>query len=515
MSRARADGTARRRNQRTKTSVSFGVMLAAVAAAWGTLSLAALASSRADEIGLPFSLLNRFFLAAGDQPATGGEEKAGEDKSDKEENAEEKKTIETEDWNAHVQSTTVFYGYPPIHSPYVGPQSLPGDGQYKYTESITGFFGMRLPVPGAELYYNPEYNSGYGIGETSTTGLAGFPDGDAQKAGAHFPGRPNIAARLFLRETIGFGGGQEAVESDQNQLAGYRDISRLTVTIGKFAIPDLFDDNSYSHDPRTQFQNWALMDAGAWDYGADQKGYTHGIALELNQKDWAVRGGYFSVPRVSNVNDLSENFTGKYGSFNFEAEDRYTIADQPGVFRVLPWFNRANMGSYRLAVANAATDPLGINDALDASRKDRTKYGLVLNMEQALSDDLGAFARYSWNDGKEEIMSFTDITTSYSAGLSLKGARWGRPDDVVGLAGIVDTISHQEIGFLKAGGTGILIGDGQLSHYAPEGIIETYYSLQLTKPLALTFDYQFFANPAYNQDRGPVHVFLLRAHLQF
>jgi high affinity Mn2+ porin len=64
------------------------------------------------------------------------------------------------------------------------------------------------------------------------------------------------------------------------------------------------------------------------------------------------------------------------------------------------------------------------------------------------------------------------------------------------------------------GGLGILIGDGALN-YRPEKILETYYSFVLQKKLALTFDYQFITNPAYNADRGPVSIFSGRLHAEF
>ena len=274
------------------------------------------------------------------------------------------------------------------------------------------------------------------------------------------------------------------------------------------SIPDFFDNNSYSHDPRTQFMNWSLMDAGAYDYAADPKGYSDGMVLELNQKSWAVRYGYFFVPIYSNSRFLEESFDGK-GAHNLELEERYSLADQPGVCRILGFANIVNAGSYRATLADPSLD-------LDiaATRTTRVKYGYVLNIEQAINDDLGLFSRYSWNDGQEEVISFADIDQSFSAGASLKGTKWGRPDDTVGLAGVINTLSHAQIEFIKAGGLGILIGDGTLN-YASEEIMETYYSYHLFKPLSVTFDYQFINNPAYNQDRGPVHVLTGRIHLEW
>src|SRR5580658_4787724 len=194
-----------------------------------------------------------------------------------------------EDWSAHFQLTVVGQGYPGFPSTVQGADSLPAHGQIRETISGTAFFGGRLPWSGGELYFDPEFNQGFGLART--LGVDGFVNGEAQKAGFDTP-KPNVA-RLFLRQTFGLGGAQETLEPDANQLGETVDIARVTVTAGKMAVPDIFDDNQYAHDPRTTFLNWSLWESAAWDYPADQKGYTDGLALELNEKDWALRGGWF------------------------------------------------------------------------------------------------------------------------------------------------------------------------------------------------------------------------------
>jgi high affinity Mn2+ porin len=416
-------------------------------------------------------------------------------------------TPEPQNWNLHFQTTAIGQGYPAFHG-VNGPQSLSSQGQVKETRSDTLFAGVRMPWSSSEnsteFYLDPETVQGFGLSHVA--GVGGFPSGESEKAGSDYP-RLNIA-RGFLRQTFGFGGEQEALESDQNQLAGARDISRLTISVGKVAVTDFFDNNSYSHDARSQFMNIALMDGGAYDYAGDQKGYTDGAVFELNQAGWAIRYGYFFAPKYANAPDLEENYNGK-GAHNLELEERYKIADQPGVLRMLGFANIANAGSYRDALAYA--DP---TEGLDATRTARVKYGFVLNAEQALSDDLGLFSRFSWNDGQEEIVSTTDIDQSLSLGASFKGTRWGRPDDTVGVAGAIDMLSQAQVDYFKAGGLGIIVGDGFLD-YAPEDILETYYNYRVFKPLWLTGDYQFIANPGYNATRGPANIFSVRAHIEF
>ncbi|HUC66273.1 MAG TPA: carbohydrate porin [Stellaceae bacterium] len=412
-----------------------------------------------------------------------------------------------EDWSLHFQSTFIGQGYPAFPSTVEGPNSLPSHGDIRETFSATGFLGRRMPWDGGELYFNPELNQGFGLGHT--LGVDGFVNGEAQKAGYDTPD-PNVA-RLFLRQTFGLGGEQETLAPDLNQLGETVDVSRVTVTAGKFAAPDIFDNNRYAHDPRVDFFNWSLWEAGAWDYPADTKGYTGGLATELNEKDWALRGGWFLEPTIANQRDLDTRFWKHFGSV-IELETRHDWLGEPGVLRYLVFANRAHMGSLQQAVDLA--EETGTPADIAAVRADRWKVGFALNLEQSLTEDLGLFSRLSWNDGRTEAWAFTDIDRSFTLGLSLKGTSWGRSRDTIGLGGAVNGLSHEHQLFFANGGVGILAGDGSLD-YAPEGIIETYYSYSVIEPVALTFDYQFVANPAFNQARGPVHVFALRAHVEF
>jgi high affinity Mn2+ porin len=413
--------------------------------------------------------------------------------------------VETRDWSLHGQMTGVYQGDFGFRSPYRGPNSLSGDEQWRETISATLYLGRRL-WQGGELYFNPEFNQGFGL--SHSLGIASFSSGEAQKAGFDTP-KPNVA-RLFLRQTFGLGGATEAVEDDLNQIAGSVDVSRIVVTAGKFSVVDIFDDNQYAHDPRTQFLNVALGDSVAWDYPADAKGYTDGVAVELNQQNWALRGGWFLMPKIANTRNLEPRFWTRFGSV-VELDTRHELFGEPGKIRYLAFANRAPMANLRQAVAFAAAN--GTVPDFATVRRDRWKAGVALNLEQAVSDDLGVFTRLSWNDGKTEGWAFTDIDSGASLGLSLKGTAWGRKADTVGLAGAANFLSTAHQAYFAAGGTGIFVGDGRLN-YAPETIVETYYGIDIAKPLSLTLDYQFVVNPAFNADRGPVSIFAARSHLQ-
>jgi high affinity Mn2+ porin len=413
---------------------------------------------------------------------------------------------ESDAWNVHAQTTLLPQGYLSFRAPYTGTNSLPGSGHLQETWTTTAFLGVRL-WEGGEFYFNPELAQGFGL--NGTLGLAGFPNGEAQKAGAAFPKiRPQ---RYFLKQTFGLGGEQEEVADAPNQLPGKRDIDRITLIVGRFAIGDFFDGNSYAKDPRADFMNWAMWSSVAYDFPADLPGYTRGAVVELNRKDWAVRAGLFEVPNAPN----SDVLVFKTGGAAVEFEGRYSIFDQPGKLRLGVFGNRGNTGNYRQALAIEAGDPtLDINDVMTSIRRDNPKYGFYANAEQQIVKDVGLFARASWNDGQNEILSFTDVDRSVSGGLSVKGSYWGRAADTFGIGGAVNGLSAAHRDFLAAGGLGLLIGDGALN-YRHERIFETYYAYSLNKNFTLTADYQFITNPAYNADRGPVHIFSGRLHGEF
>lgn len=419
----------------------------------------------------------------------------------------EDKPGERAEWSLHGQTTFIQQATPRFRSPYAGEFSfLPT--QSRQIWSLTAYVGRRL-WEGAELYVNPELNQGFGL--SRTLGIAGYINGEAQKAGAPYPKlRPQ---RYFLRQVFGLGGETEAVPDGLNQIAGTRDIDRITVTVGKFAVGDFFDDNAYAHDPRLNFNNWSFWASSAFDFPANLPGFTQGAVVELNRKEWAVRAGFFQVPKDPNSDVLDPRIDRKGGAV-VELEQRYDVGEQSGKLRLGVFSNSGRSADYRQATALANVSGLDPNDAAFQNRKDRRKSGVYANLEHTLTPDLGLFARASYNDGRSQIMSFTDVDRSLSGGLALKGTAWDRPKDTIGIGASGNFLSAAHRDFLAAGGLGLLIGDGRLT-YAPEQAIETYYKLNLTRSADLTFDYQRVTNPGYNADRGPVNVFGLRLHAEF
>jgi high affinity Mn2+ porin len=414
--------------------------------------------------------------------------------------------IEAANWNVHGQYTFVGQGYPSFRSPYEGAKSLAGSQQFQNTQSATAYVGLRL-WEGAEFYINPELMQGFGLSEVS--GIAGFTNGEAQKS--NFPAPRFNVARIFLRQTFGLGGEQETISDGPNQLTGKQDVSRITVTAGKFAVTDAFNGNVYANDPRTTFLNWNIYGGGSYDWTMDKLSWTWGTFVDFNQKDWAFRTGYFLLPTVSNSDNFDTHIPDR-GQYTAELELRYQLFSQPGKLRFFGWLNHGTMGGYVDALALPLTSPNYPDITL--TRRTRTNYGLVANIEQSISADLGIFSRATWSPGLTEIMGWTDCSESLSFGTVLTGTAWGRPNDKIGVAGVVEGLSAEARSYFAAGGMGILIGDGQLN-YRREQILEAYYAYSLNKWATLTFDYQFINNPGYNADRGPVSVFSGRFHAEF
>lgn len=410
------------------------------------------------------------------------------------------------DWNLHGQFTGVTQYHPSFHAPYSGANSLDAAADNATTLDATLFAGVSL-WRDAALYANLELDQGFGL--SNTLGIAGFPSGEAYKVGADKPYWR--VPRLFLREVFPWGAHSAPVPDAANQLpeGGIQD--GLVLTIGKFSIVDLFDTNVYAHDPRADFLNWAVIDSGAFDYAADAWGYTTGVAIEGNRGRWSLRAGLFNLSRIPNGKTTEPHFQ-QYSTV-VELERRMEWDGQPGKVKALVYLNRGRMGRYRDALAFAATEG-GIPDTAMV-RRDASRTGFALNVEQAIRESLGAFLRLSANDGSKEAFEFTDINRSLAVGVSAGGRGWRRPEDQSGVAVVISAVSGGARRYFELGGLGILVGDGQLPAARTEQILEGYYRLQLLPSLALTLDMQHVRHPAYSRDRGSVNIAGVRVHAEF
>jgi high affinity Mn2+ porin len=411
-----------------------------------------------------------------------------------------------QNWAFHAQATFVLQANARFHSPYQGPNSLDHRSHAKETFDLTAYLGVR-PWKGAEVWVNPEIDQGFGL--SNTLGTAGFPSGEAYKVG-----KVNPYAKLprwFLRQTIDLGGAKEKIDPDLNQLAGRQTANRIVLTIGKFSVVDVFDTNDHAHDPRSNFLNWTIIDAGTFDYAANAWGYTYGSAAELYEGPWTFRAGIFALSDVPNSEKLDSSF--KQNELVGEIEHRHSIHSLPGTLKVTIFRNRGRMGRFEDAIrlAEIAGGPADIV----AVRRTRSRAGVSFDFEQQVAKATLVFVKGGVADGGIEPFEFTDVDRTLAAGVSIKGEAWGRANDTFGIAGVINGIGGVHEQFLNLGGLGILVGDGKLPHPGPEQLIEGYYDFAIAKELHVSVDGQFINHPAYNRDRGPVPVAAVRVHAEF
>jgi high affinity Mn2+ porin len=430
-------------------------------------------------------------------------------------------------WSLHYQFTTIVQGHTGFHGGgYDGRNTLSEEADTALSVTTTLFVGRRL-WRGAGLYLNPEIAGGRGVGHRNSqspydeslyapaVGIAGFPNGETFRIGS---ARPALyIARIYLEQIFPIGNSDEQeVESGTNQVKGTVPASRIVLTAGKFSVADMFDNNRYAHDPRSQFLNWSLMSLGAWDYPANTRGYTWSLAVEYIRPTYAIRAAASLMPKTANGNVLDWNIS-RTGALTVELEKQYTLLRRPGIVRVLGFRNVTKAPAYAVATrlleqTGSVGDPPFI---LTGDQYGGVKYGVGLNLEQPLGETGGLFARLSWNDGHTATWAFTEIDRSLTVGGLIGGRQWHRPNDGIGLSVAVNGISPDHRAFLNAGGFGFMLGDGSLPDYGTENSLEAYYSARVARTLYLTVDYQFVQHPGYNADRGPVHLFALRTHVEF
>jgi high affinity Mn2+ porin len=417
-------------------------------------------------------------------------------------------------WSSHFQLTIINQTHSGFKAKYSGTNSLADTVEPSATSVTTTLFLGRRLWKNAYFFFNPELSGGAGL--SYAVGVAGALNGETYRIGN--PSPSISVARAYLQQIIPLGGpGLDDVADAANQVEGKIPSRRLTIIIGKFSMADFYDKSTFSHDPRSQFLNWALMSNGAWDYPANTKGYTEGLQLEWAVPGWSIRVSSVAEPRIANHSTMEYVF-GKSASETGEIEHDYSIGKQPGALRLLFSYTDSRAPSYKAGLAALADNDTTLLKIISGNGENPGfgghKTAVCLSAEQAITDNIAFFGRAGWNDGKYATWAFTEIDQTLSAGFSFKGARWGRDGDVGGVAGVINGISADHRAFLKVGGYGFIIGDGYLN-YGHEEILETYYNAKLFPAVFVTADYEFVNHPGYNKDRGPVHVFAIRGHFEF
>jgi high affinity Mn2+ porin len=416
-------------------------------------------------------------------------------------------------WWLSGQANVIFQGRPGFHSSYESTNSFRNSSEYKTSLVGTLYTALR---PTQSVRYNTDiildFESAGGRGLSQALGLAGFTNLDVVR-------NPNLGTKPYLaryqvHQTIGLTSETTAQESGPFAVAPAVPVRRIELRGGKLTLPDFFDMNSVGSDSHLQFMNWTIDNNGAWDYAADTRGYTVGGIAEYDDRAWSIRYGIFAMPVVANGIDLDWAFSRAHGQ-NSEFELRHSwVPDRKGVTRILFFANRAHMGTYREANDAFLNHIDATPDILQHEHTGALKYGFGYNTEQELSKNLIVFGRFGWNEGQHESYAYTEVDQTVSAGAAYSGAAWNRPADRVAVAFVSNAIKSDHQEYLKLGGKGFILGDGNLN-YGRETIVESYYTLHVKRGLYYSLDIQQITNPGYNRDRGPAWVGSVRAHVDF
>ena len=407
------------------------------------------------------------------------------------------------------QANFIFQTHPPFHAPYSGRNSLDPNYEKATSRVLTLYTGLRLN-DSTELLVDIEEAGGDAL--STGLGLAGAPDLDIVRnpllSKAPYLGRGMIHKVFALSN--------DKVENSRSFLSLFDELPRrrLEIRFGKFSMVDFFDLNSVGSDTHFQFANWTVDNNGAYDYAADTRGYTVGVVAEFQDRNWGFRFGEALMPKVANGIDLVWK-PWQVHAENFEYELRKAIIPKRGgVVRVLAFTNYANMGIYRDAIAQYKAGLVAVPDITHHPWHITRKYGFGLNLEQNLTKNLTAFARFGWNNGKTESFAYTEVEQTLAGGVGASGAWWHRRYDRAGIALVTNAIGKDHQEYLAFGGLGFLLGDGAL-HYGRENIVESYYTAHVWRGIYIGPGLQHIVNPGYNRDRGPVLIPSFRVHLEF
>jgi high affinity Mn2+ porin len=407
------------------------------------------------------------------------------------------------------QANFIFQAHPGFPADYSGPNSLRSTFDKATSRLLTLYTGVELN-PSTEVLVDIEEAGGSAL--STGLGLAGNTDLDIVRN--PLLSKAPYLARAMIHKVFALS--TDKVENQRSSLSLFGELPRrrLEIRFGKFSMPDFFDLNSVGSDTHFQFTNWSVDNNGAWDYAADTRGYTVGIVADYEDRNWGFRFAEALMPKVANGIDLVWR-PWQVHAENWEYElRRGVLPKKGGIVRLLAYTNYANMGIYRDAIAQFQEGLVPIPEITHHPWHVTRKYGLGVNLEQNLTRNITAFARWGWDNGKTESFAYTEIDSTFLEGVGVNGWMWHRKQDRAGVAFVSNGINKDHQNYLRLGGLGFLLGDGGLD-YGRENILESYYTAHVWRGIYLAPGLQYIVDPGYNRDRGPVVVPTFRAHVEF
>jgi hypothetical protein len=406
------------------------------------------------------------------------------------------------------QSNFIFQAHTPFHAPYSGPNSFHAYGENALSRTLTIYTGVRLRRF-SEFIFSLDEASGRGLSDGS--GIAAYVNADVINPDLS---RSVYVSRAFLHRTLALTANR--IEEAPNPFYLQRSIPerRIEFTFGKFSLLDFFDVNEVGSDSHLQFTNIAIENTGTYENGSDGHGDTLAGMVNYQGPKLGFRFAEALLPKVTTGTDLNydirhthaENFATDYSTYAMQGYATHV--------RGLAFVSHGDLGNYREAneayVAGRDKEP----DITLHRHPGTLKPGVALSFEQDLPRNFRVFLRTGWNDGAYESFTFSEMNNTIAFGGDLSGDGWHRKDDRIGSAFVNSGLSDEHRKYLALGGVGFMLGDGGL-RYGRESVSETYYTAHIIGGLYLAAQLSFVNNPGFNQDRGPVIIPGLRAHIDF
>ena len=380
------------------------------------------------------------------------------------------------------QANSIFQMHGHFHSPYEGTNSLIDDFETKASEVATFYLGYQLrPNTRFNTDLIVDFENAGGRGISQALGLAGETNLDVVR-------NPSLSTSPYLARgeihlTLGLTDEMTDQERGPLELATQAPVRRFEIRVGKMTLPDTFDVNSVGSDSHLQFTNWTIDNNGAWDYAADTRGYTVGGILEYDDRIWSARYGDCRHA------DRGEQHRPRLG-LQPRQWAKLGVRIAQGAFRSAAEPETRGRGSRSQLCepcAHGRLPPVGAAVSLgpdcharhyQTERFGAVKYGFGLNTEQEVTDSLRLFGRFGWNEDQHESFVYTEVGQTILFGGDYAGQSWHRLNDKVGVAFVSNAIKRDHQNYLRYGGLGFLLGDGNLN-YGREDIVEWYYNAHL------------------------------------
>ena len=219
----------------------------------------------------------------------------------------------------------------------------------------------------------------------------------------------------------------------------------------------LLDTNKYANDETTQFLGRLFRNSPTIEFPDNGPGLRLGIEpVDFMDVSFLMMDG---------DSDWEDVFDG--GFYAIQLNLKPGLFKRNGDYRLMGWLSGRGHTKWQ-----------------DSTKTKENSYGLGLSFDQELTDSIGVFLRYGWQNPDVYINGEGfSLEGAWSIGTQLNGRLWDRKDDILAVA-LGQIIPSDEY---KDAGTGL---DAK-----GEGHIEIYYSFKADEHLTLSPDLQVIWNP--------------------